>query len=107
MNAQGGDDRPGRPIWTRGIEGQVAVAAGAGRGLGRACTLALSGARVIAVSRTAGELDSLANEADGPVEAWAEDATGDALPARVEALDRLDVLERSALGMGTAPGTRP
>ena len=66
---------------------------GAGRGLGRACTLALSGAgaRVIAVSRTAGELDGLAVEADGPV----------------EALDRIDVLERSALGIGTAPGTRP
>ena len=82
---------------------------GAGRGLGRACTLALSGAgaRVIAVSRTAGELDGLAVEADGPVEAWAEDGAGDVLPARVEALDRIDVLERSALGIGTAPGTRP
>lgn len=98
MNAQGEDDRPGRPIWTRGIEGQVAVVTGAGRGLGRACALALagSGARVIAVSRTAGELDSLADEADGPVEAWAEDVTGDALPARVEALDRLDVLVNNA-----------
>lgn len=98
MSAQGEDDRPGRPIWTRGIEGQVAVVTGAGRGLGRACALALSGAgaRVIAVSRTAGELDSLADEADGPVEAWAEDVTGDALPARVEALDRLDVLVNNA-----------
>ena len=98
MNAYGEDDRPDRPIWARGIEGQVALVTGAGRGLGRACALALSGAgaRVIAVSRTESELDSLAEEADGPVEAWFEDVTGDALLARIEALDRLDVLVNNA-----------
>ena len=71
---------------------------GAGRGLGRACALALSGAgaRIIAVSRTAGELESLAEEAPGPVEAWVEDVIGDALPARIEALHRLDVLVNNA-----------
>ena len=87
-----------RPVWTRGIEGQVALVTGAGRGLGRACALALSsaGARMVAVSRTANELASLAEEAPGPVEAWVEDVTGDALLARIEALDRLDVLVNNA-----------
>ena len=87
-----------RPVWTRGIEGQVALVTGAGRGLGRACALTLSGAgaQVVAVSRTASELASLAEEAAGPVEAWVEDVTGDALLARIEALDRLDVLVNNA-----------
>ena len=95
MHAHEHDDRP---VWARGIEGQVALVTGAGRGLGRACALALSGAgaRIIAVSRTEGELASLADEAPGPVEAWVEDATGDALPARIEALHQLDVLVNNA-----------
>lgn len=86
------------PAWLRGIEGQVAIVTGAGRGLGRAAALALSyaGARIIAVSRTQAELDSLASDAPGPVDAWVEDATGDALLSRIEALDGLDVLVNNA-----------
>ena len=95
MSARENDERP---VWTQGIEGHVALVTGAGRGLGRACALALSGAgaRIIAVSRTEDELASLADEARGPVEAWVEDVTGDALLARIEALDRLDVLVNNA-----------
>ena len=95
MSAQPNDRRP---VWARGIEGHVTLVTGAGRGLGRACALALSGAgaRVVAVSRTESELVSLADEAPGPVEAWVEDATGDAILARIEALDRLDVLVNNA-----------
>ena len=95
MSAHRNNDRP---VWARGIEGQVALVTGAGRGLGRACALALSGAgaQVIAVSRSEHELVSLAEEAPGPVEVWVEDATGDALPVRIEALDRLDVLVNNA-----------
>ena len=87
-----------RPVWTQGIEGQTALVTGAGRGLGRACALALSGAgaRVIAVARTAGELESLAEEAPGPVEVWVEDVVRDALPGRIETLARLDVLVNNA-----------
>ena len=87
-----------RPVWARGIEGHVALVTGAGRGLGRACALTLSGAgaRVIAVSRTAGEIESLAEAAPGPVETWVEDVLGDALVARIEALERLDVLVNNA-----------
>ena len=95
MNAHENNDRP---VWARGIEGHVALVTGAGRGLGRACALTLSGAgaRVIAVSRTAGELESLAEAAPGPVETWVEDVLGDALLARIEALERLDVLVNNA-----------
>ena len=91
-------EKDDRPLWARGIAGHVALVTGAGRGLGRACALALSeaGARVIAVSRTANELASLAEEAPGPVETWVEDAVGDALLARIETLDRLDVLVNNA-----------
>ena len=86
------------PVWARGIGGQVALVTGAGRGLGRACALALSGAgaRIVAVSRTEAELASLAGEATGPVETWVEDATGDALLRRIEGLDRLDILVNNA-----------
>ena len=95
MSDRESDDRP---VWAQGIEGQVALVTGAGRGLGRACALALSGAgaKVIGVSRTEDELASLADEAPGSVEAWVEDATGDALLGRIEALDRLDVLVNNA-----------
>ena len=95
MNAHENNDLP---VWARGTEGHVALVTGAGRGLGRACALALSGAgaRVIAVSRTAGELESLAEAAPGPVETWVEDVLGDALLARIEALERLDVLVNNA-----------
>ena len=91
-------EKDDRPLWARGIAGHVALVTGAGRGLGRACALALSeaGARVIAVSRTANELANLAGEAPGPVETWVEDVVGDALLARIEALDRLDVLVNNA-----------
>ena len=86
------------PVWARGLDGHVALVTGAGRGLGRACALALSGAgaRIIAVSRTGAELAGLAGEAPGHVETWVEDVTGDALLERIEALDRLDVLVNNA-----------
>jgi NAD(P)-dependent dehydrogenase (short-subunit alcohol dehydrogenase family) len=47
------------------MKGRVAIVTGAGRGIGRAATLALAagGARVLGVSRTEPELQSLAEEA--------------------------------------------
>jgi len=46
------------------LDGNVAIVTGAGRGIGReiACVLAEAGARVVAASRTASELDELAAE---------------------------------------------
>ena len=86
------------PVWAEGIEGQVALVTGAGRGLGRACALALSraGALIIGVSRTQDELQSLAKESAGPVEAWVEDTTGDPLLRRIENLKRLNILVNNA-----------
>jgi NAD(P)-dependent dehydrogenase (short-subunit alcohol dehydrogenase family) len=86
------DDTGSLPQWARGIDGMVALVTGAGRGLGRACALALSraGARVIAVSRTQSELQSLAEEATGPVDGWVEDVTGDGLLGRIESLESLN-----------------
>ena len=95
MNAH---EKDNPPVWAQGIDGHLALVTGAGRGLGRACALALSGAgaRIIAVSRTGAELAGLAEEAPGPVETWVEDVTADALLARIEALDRLDILVNNA-----------
>jgi len=91
-------ETPGLPVWAQGIEGQVALVTGAGRGLGRACALALSraGARVIAVARTRAELERLAAEAPNAVEAWVEDLREDAVLARIERLARLDILVNNA-----------
>ncbi len=92
------DDTPALPVWAQGLEGQLAVVTGAGRGIGRACalTLAGAGAGVIAVARTQRDLESLARESAGAIEAWAEDVTGDTLLERIEALPRLDILVNNA-----------
>ena len=86
------------PIWAQGLDGMTALVTGAGRGLGRACAEALSraGADIIAVARTASEIDALANELPGKVDAWAMDATGDEILEAIEALPRLDVLVNNA-----------
>jgi NAD(P)-dependent dehydrogenase (short-subunit alcohol dehydrogenase family) len=93
------------PAWSAGLEGQLALVTGAGRGLGRACALALShaGAEVIALARTASELDTLAAQAPGPVQCWVEDVTADRAMARIEALDRLHVLVNNVGGNQPMP----
>jgi NAD(P)-dependent dehydrogenase (short-subunit alcohol dehydrogenase family) len=57
------------------LDGRVAVVIGAGRGLGEGCAraLAAAGARVLAVSRTAAEVESVAREIGG--EAHVADVT--------------------------------
>lgn len=71
---------------------------GAGRGIGRACAIALArtGAQVIAVSRTPADLESLAAATNGTVSVWAEDVTRDSFYGRLESLSRLDVLVNNA-----------
>ena len=99
------ETRNGLPAWARGLEGATALVTGAGRGLGRACALALShaGATVIAAARTAADLDTLADEAPGTIEPWVADVTADDVLARIEALPRLDVLVNNVGGNQPMP----
>lgn len=92
------DSTDTKPLWARGLNDKVALVTGAGRGLGRACAKALfeAGARVIAVARTASDLDSLREELDGPLETWVEDATSQQLLDEIEGLDQLDILVNNA-----------
>ena len=86
------------------LDGLTAVVSGAGRGLGRACALALAdaGAEVVPVSRTRSELETLAAEiaARG---GKARPVVCDLLEPqqiadRIEALERIDILVNNAGG---------
>jgi len=88
------------------VKGRVAVVTGAGRGIGRATALALTerGARVLGVSRTESELESLAQEAR--VEVLAESvATPEGCERIVtearRRLGRIEILVNNA-GVGSA-----
>jgi NAD(P)-dependent dehydrogenase (short-subunit alcohol dehydrogenase family) len=74
------------------MNGRVAIVTGAGRGIGRAATLALAagGARVLGVSRTEPELQSLAEEAG--VEILAETV------ATIDGCERIVAEARRRLG---------
>lgn len=84
------------------LDGKVAVVTGGGRGLGRACALALAqaGAEVVPVSRTESELGELAEtiRAEGgkaaPLVCDVTDAAQ--IRARIGGLDRIDVLVNNA-----------
>lgn len=80
------------------LAGLCSLVTGAGRGIGRACALALAraGSDVIAVARTAADLDSLVAAGAGKIQAWREDVTTDAFYARLECLTQLDVLVNNA-----------
>jgi NAD(P)-dependent dehydrogenase (short-subunit alcohol dehydrogenase family) len=88
------------------VEGRVAIVTGAGRGIGRATALLLAarGARVLGVSRTESELESLAAEA--PVEVLAESVATEEGCERIvaEARRRLGPVEILVLNAGVGSG---
>lgn len=88
------------------MEGRVAIVTGAGRGIGRATALALAGrgARVLGVSRTEGELASLAAEA--PVEVLIESVATEEGCERIvaETRNRLGPVEILVLNAGVGSG---
>ena len=88
------------------MERRVAIVTGAGRGIGRATALALAsrGARVLGVSRTGGELASLADEA--PIEILAESVATEEGCERIlaEARHRLGPVEILVLNAGIGSG---
>lgn len=81
------------------LNGKTALVTGAGRGIGRACalTLAEAGARVIAVARTARDLEDLRQDGpEGAIEPWVVDATAPELLERIDALEELEILVNNA-----------
>ena len=89
-----------------GVQGRIAIVTGAGRGIGRATAILLArrGARVLGISRTEAELETLAREAS--VEVFADSvADEDSCERIVEEAHRrlgpIDVLVNNA-GIGSA-----
>ncbi|SON56700.1 3-oxoacyl-[acyl-carrier-protein] reductase FabG [Hartmannibacter diazotrophicus] len=82
------------------LAGRLALVTGAGRGIGRATALALaaSGARVVAVARTAGDLETLTEETGGQVTPLVADVGDPDFHRRIEAMDGLDILVNNAGG---------
>jgi len=80
------------------LEGKTILVTGASKGLGRACVEGLvnCGARVIAVARTAADLENLAQAHGDRVETWSVDISSAVFLERLESLVRLDGLLNNA-----------
>lgn len=81
------------------LDGQTALVTGAGRGIGRACAegLADAGAHVIAVARSAEDLNELRAHSNR-IDTWSADVTDDAFIARIHEIDGLHILVNNAGG---------
>lgn len=79
------------------LTGKTALVTGAGKGIGRACSLILAeyGAHVIAVARTKADLDNLSKE-NSNIEGWVFDVASDDFLKKIETLDALDILVNNA-----------
>lgn len=93
---------------TADLHGKRALVAGASRGIGRACALALAaaGADVVALARDERALGQLAEEARGAVEPVVCDALDDAaLRAALDGVGACDVLVNAVGGNDPTPFT--
>jgi len=99
-----GDSTQHDPATLIDLSGKTALVTGAGKGIGRACAvlLAQAGAHVLAVARTAADLESLARKTDA-IEPWQADVTDEGFYAALEALPRLDILVNNAGGNRREP----
>lgn len=88
------NDSDNPPTFSTDLQATIALVTGASKGIGHCCaaTLARAGAQVIAVARSATELEELAAQYPGLIEPWVVDVTDERFYQRIEALQRLDVL---------------
>ena len=79
---------------------QIALVTGAGRGIGRACAegLAAAGARVVAVARSATDLDELKAHESGRINTIVADVTSDEFVEQVGDIEGLSILINNAGG---------
>lgn len=84
---------------------QIALVTGAGRGIGRACAegLADAGASVIAVARSASDLEAVAGHASGRIRTLVADVTRDEFIAAVTTIEGLSILVNNAGGNRPQP----
>lgn len=80
------------------FENDVALVTGAGRGIGRSCAVALAdaGAQVIAVARTAADLDALGAHPSGRIQTWSADVNSDEFIERISTVAKLSILVNNA-----------
>jgi NAD(P)-dependent dehydrogenase (short-subunit alcohol dehydrogenase family) len=84
------------------LDGKVALVTGAGRGIGMACSLALAeaGADLVLISRTAGEIESVAERIRGlgrrATAVVCDVTSAPEIASAIDPLERIDVLVSSA-----------